>query len=1528
MSVTTTHKSKIMKSKYKLVSLRFNPLRLTTAMLLFAATFCSLPPRAQAATLSWSGGGGGGNWSDSANWGFVGIPTNGDTLVFSVPQPRLANTNNISSLTLNQIRFVGAGGGYTIFGNAITLTNGIEATNTTGANVLSNNVTLSSPADFVVNVGTGAKLTLGGTLSGSAGLIKKGGGTNLLAGGFSNNYAGITTVTGGLLELFKNGAAAAAIPHDLIVGDGVTAATVRSLAPNELANVANVTVNRLSLWDLNSSSDTISALTLGGGSVTTGTGTLTLGGDLTSLASVTTASISGKLALGGVTRTFAIGSGTAAPDLTIPAIISDGGASAGITKTGTGQMTLSGTNTYTGVTTISGFVILANDAALGANGSATNGTVINTNTYLLVQGVDVGNEFLTLAGPTDFRSSGAASWAGPITLNGDVDINVFGGTFTNSGVISGVGGFTKGQAGTLVLSGSSGNTYSGAVVVNQGVLQLSKSLGQPIPGTAASLTIGDNAGGADADVVRETAGNQINANVPIIINSSGLLDLNGFSDDLGTLTFSGGHVTTGTGLLTAAGNLTANANTNGMAVIDGKVALSSSRILDTVGHYYSPDLQVNATISGVGGITKNGVGELSLTASNSFAGLTTVNDGLLEVDDSFALGTTAAGTVVNSGAVLALRYGVNVAGESLTLAGSGQTGFGALSGSFGSNSWNGVVTLASNTTFTTVFATDFLNVAGPIGGTGDVTKTGPGTLIFSGAAANTYSGSTFINAGTNLLSKSVTDGAIPHNLFIGDGLGGSFSDVVKVIGIPQIATVSDVTIATSGLLDLNEVSDGISTLSGSGMVDLGSAGTGALVLNGNGSTTYSGLITGTGGDVFKSGTGTFTLSGTNTYSGLTTVSNGKLVVNGSQPSSTVQVAGGGTLGGSGTVGIVLNTLGGVVAPGTSPGILTCSNVVFSGAISAFTVELNGAIAGSDYDQLNVRGTNSLGNCTLNLSVGGGFLPVEGVPLVILNNDGGEAITGAFNGLAEGAIKSVGNFDFRISYVGGSGNDVTLTLTNTTLQPVAATVFGGNGNGAIEVNECNLLTLVVSNLDVIPMTGVSATLQSLTPGIAVVQPFSSYADIPAASRRTNDTLFQLSALPGFACGATVDLQLAVTSVSHGTLLVPFSLASGATGSPVRFNNSANFVIPDSGSVTSSVTVVGITNEIRKVTVSLLITHTTDEDLDVYLQSPDGTMINLTSDNGGTGDDYGTDCIDGQQTVFDDSAAVSIIGQTAPFVGSFRPEQSLAVFNGKIGAAVNGTWRLIVTDDAPGGLGTLRCWSLFVSAAACTAAGGACELCSDVTLTGATGPASPTQSAYVNFTGLPSACGVPKVCPGTTIGGPYPSESYVFRNGASNACITVTLENESPTVAMLVTAYTNSYSPTNADKCLNYLADGGKTVSGPGMPESFAFNLSAEAVFVVNVIGSSTGTVAPYRLTVAGGDCRPELQVTALGGNKALLGWTTAAAGYQLESTNALVTGGSSLWSPISTVPTVINGRFNVTNNVAAPNQFYHLRKPLP
>src|SRR5207249_2902804 len=149
------------------------------------------------------------------------------------------------------------------------------------------------------------------------------------------------------------------------------------------------------------------------------------------------------------------------------------------------------------------------------------------------------------------------------------------------------------------------------------------------------------------------------------------------------------------------------------------------------------------------------------------------------------------------------------------------------------------------------------------------------------------------------------------------------------------------------------------------------------------------------------------------------------LVNGSQSASPVNVNGG-TLGGTGTVGTIISTAsGGTVSTGspeTSPGILNSGNLNLAAAgTRSFVVQLNGTTAGSGYDQLNVNGTVNLTGATLSGTVG--FVPAVGNTFTIINNDGADAVTGTFSGLAQGATLTLSGFNFTISYTGGTGNDV-------------------------------------------------------------------------------------------------------------------------------------------------------------------------------------------------------------------------------------------------------------------------------------------------------------------------------------------------------------------------------------------------------------------------------------------------------------------------------------------------------------------------
>jgi subtilisin-like proprotein convertase family protein len=96
----------------------------------------------------------------------------------------------------------------------------------------------------------------------------------------------------------------------------------------------------------------------------------------------------------------------------------------------------------------------------------------------------------------------------------------------------------------------------------------------------------------------------------------------------------------------------------------------------------------------------------------------------------------------------------------------------------------------------------------------------------------------------------------------------------------------------------------------------------------------------------------------------------------------------------------------------------------------------------------------------------------------------------------------------------------------------------------------------------------------------------------------------------------------------------------------------------------------------------LTHSWDSDLSIYLQGPDSTQVELSTDNGASGDNY-------TGTIFDDEATATIIGQSAPFTGRYQPEGNLADFDGK---EIHGDWTLRICDAFSPDAGTLNEWGL--------------------------------------------------------------------------------------------------------------------------------------------------------------------------------------------------------------------------------------------
>jgi autotransporter-associated beta strand protein len=459
------------------------------------------------ATRTWTGGGSTSHWSDANNWSGGVAPNPGDSLVFPASATSFTSTNDFAAGTaFNAVTF--SGGGYTVTGNALTLAGGIDASSATGSDSFAPAVTLQN-SESVSAGGSTTTLTLGGafglgsftltvgggsgavdftaSIGGTGGLTVNDTGTTTL-GGASDTYTGATNVLGGTLVL--NNSSGNAVAGSLTVG----AATVQWGGSNQVADTAAVTVKTSGLLNLANNSDTIGALNLSGASVTTGTGTLTLGGNVLVSGD---SSISGNLGLGAAARTFTVNSGVT---LTVTAAVSG---SLGLTAAGGGTLVLSGADSYSGGTTLS-----AGTLAAGSNTALGTGTLtVKAGTTLAASGgaVTLANA-VTLAGNATIGGSQALTLSGPITMTASRTLTVSNtATTTFNGAVgqSGTTAFslTKGGSGTLVLAGP--NTYKGSTTVSGGTVLVNGSLagtatvksGGTLGGSGTTKTISVQSGG-------------------------------------------------------------------------------------------------------------------------------------------------------------------------------------------------------------------------------------------------------------------------------------------------------------------------------------------------------------------------------------------------------------------------------------------------------------------------------------------------------------------------------------------------------------------------------------------------------------------------------------------------------------------------------------------------------------------------------------------------------------------------------------------------------------------------------------------------------------------------------------------------------------------------------------------------------------------------------------------------------------------------------------------------------------------------
>ncbi len=790
-------------------------------------------------------------------------------------------------------------------------------------------------------------------LSGVGGLAKIGSGTLTLSG--ANSYTGGTAVNGGTLVV----AAGGVINHpaaDLVVADTGAAsfiqtggsATVRDLilGPNGHAAAVTLSGGLLVAENITRVSPG-STLTFDGGGLraTSDTGPVFNGFTAGSL----------TVASGGITFD------TDGHSVVFSTPLSGVG---GFTKSGSGMLTLSGGQAYTGITTVSAGT-LRFTGSLATDHFAVNGGALELTAPSALGATTVSGGVLDLGG---FSHTGSIALSGGTVQNGSLptsQIIASGGTI--SAILTGSGGFTKTGSGTLTLSGA--NTYSGPTVVEGGDLIFASSQAFygansaswtaenlvvrsgatahfPVGGTngltlsqfeqlaALSSPTGGFRPGSSIGIDTTQAGGPltlsgdqfVSSNMGFAKTGANTLSITGNNTLHGGLKVSGGLLLLGPGTtidttapLTVAP--TAGLGLNGATATFGGIAghgtvdlTGSNLVLDT-----ATDAPLDAFLVGTGSLTKTGPGTLTTTnKTHSFSGGLTIAEGKLTAISS-TLGASGS-TITLAGGTLEVVGGA-LSGRPIVLANGG----GSLYAGAGINS-----------AYITPISGDSASA---------LRKTGLGTVTLR--VSSTYSGPTIVEAGHLSIFNT---GALPNGANLTINAGASMG--------------------VRGSVNL-------SSLSGDGFINA----TGTVSLNHENAQTVSTIIAGTG-NFRKSGSGTLTLTGINTlapspglegFNGMIFADAGSLIVNGSTASAWTQINAGATLGGSGTVGITRIAAGGTLSPGNSPGLLTVSGSLTLDPGSTTLIEIGGTTRGATYDALDVSGGLFL-NGELRVLFTGGWTP--------------------------------------------------------------------------------------------------------------------------------------------------------------------------------------------------------------------------------------------------------------------------------------------------------------------------------------------------------------------------------------------------------------------------------------------------------------------------------------------------------------------------------------------------------------------------
>jgi fibronectin-binding autotransporter adhesin len=518
-------------------------------------------------------------------------------------------------------------------------------------------------------------------------------------------------------------------------------------------------------------------------------------------------------------------------------------------------------------------------------------------------------------------------------------------------------------------------------------------------------------GGAPA-----AAESNVTLDFPSVSNTSPVNDITGLT--IQSISLEASYYLSGQSF-SLAGSISTSGGGGGS--LNNNIVLTGNSSLNLAGQ-----LNIGGTISGSANLQQNG-GTVDLSGNNTYTGTTTVVSGLLYLGSNTGLGNTSARTIVDSGGAIMLDPGISCA-EPLTLSGTGVSSFplapaalftreGETYNFATTSTWSGPITLSGGASVSGRPASDggstygvqaTLDITGAIGGTGNLTIAEGGVIL---AGANTYAGSTIATAGTLTLNSSST--AVAGNLTVN---GGS----VETKSSGQIASTSAVTLASGTTLTIDSGdTESVGSLTGFGTLN----GAGTLVDNTTGNDNFSGPINGSVSFTLAGNGGLFLDGSTpDSTTGQISLSHGDLVVNADLPNATLHQTGG-ELGGGGTVSSFTSTSGNMELGPFNPGILTVSGAVNLTSGSTFDWI---AVDGSTYTGLNAGGAITIAGNFAIAGLGSGYTPAAGTVFPVIHNTTSSAVSGTFIGMPEGHVIAYQNGNWQISYVGGDGNDVTLT----------------------------------------------------------------------------------------------------------------------------------------------------------------------------------------------------------------------------------------------------------------------------------------------------------------------------------------------------------------------------------------------------------------------------------------------------------------------------------------------------------------------